>query len=156
VEEVKQQFAESYARTRKRLTQSEWALRFRVSRRTICNWLADVEVKGLIARIRKSPNAVVSREFVESLTAEERATLAGLLEQQERIEADPWSGLTLDELRGRIVRKAFGCDTEELSMMTQYFTDLAGVFTAIEESFRQTVQSHPHEPLEGRGIRSPE
>lgn len=134
LKEIHRQFAESYARSKKKLTQVEWAKRFKVTKRTIVNWLANEDIKALIEVIRGQIDfAVVDREFVERLTTEERADLLVLLEQQKRIDDEPGSELDLKELKDIMVRKAFRSNPKEIKSLIDFLNDMVTVFEGIEK-----------------------
>ena len=134
LKEIHRQFAESYARSKKKLTQVEWAKRFKVTKRTIVNWLADEDVKALIEVIREQIDfAVVDHEFVERLTPDEREDLLVLLEQQKRIDDEPGSELDMKELKDIIVRKAFRSNPKEIKSLIDFLNDMVTVFEGIEK-----------------------
>ena len=134
LKEIHRQFAESYARAKKKLTQVEWAKRFKVTKRTIVNWLADEDVKALIEVIREQIDfAVVDHEFVERLTSEEREDLLVLLEQQKRIDDEPGSELDMKELKDIMVRKAFRSNPKEIKGLINFLNDMVVVFKGIEK-----------------------
>jgi hypothetical protein len=53
------QFAVEYANTKEKQTQSEWAKRYKVSKRTIDRWINSPEVKEVLAEIEQGIVAVV-------------------------------------------------------------------------------------------------
>lgn len=134
LKEIHRQFAESYARSKKKLTQVEWAKRFKVTKRTIVNWLANEDIKALIEVIRGQIDfAVVDREFVERLTTEERADLLVLLEQQKRIDDEPGSELGIEEMKDIIIRKAFRSHPKEVQNLVDFFNDMVAIFQGVEK-----------------------
>ena len=135
--ENQKQFVESYARSREKLTQAEWAKRFRVTRRTIVNWLANPEIRENIENIRKEVVVVIGREFVEQLSPEEKTELLDLLNQQQRIDDEPGSGLGFKELKEIMIRKAFCSNIREVQNLIAFFEDLANVFKGIQNDYRK-------------------
>jgi len=143
LKEIHRQFAESYARAKKKLTQVEWAKRFKVTKRTIVNWLANEDIKALIEVIRGQIDfAVVDREFVERLTSEEREDLLVLLEQQKRIDDEPGSELDMKELKDIIVRKAFRSNPKEIKSLIDFLNDMVTVFEGIEKDGVKGIASY--------------
>ncbi len=134
--ETQRQFAESYAKAKKKLTGAEWAKRFKVTRRTIVNWLANPEICEAIDRLKEEVDVVVDREFVERLSPEERQDLQDLLQQQQRIGARPGSELTLKDLKELMIARAFRSSLREILDLIFYFEDMAEIFKGIEKDQR--------------------
>ena len=131
--ETQSQFAESYAKAKKKLTGTEWAKRFKVTRRTIVNWLANPEIREAIDRLKEEVDVVVDWEFVERLSPEERQDLVDLLKQQQRIDAQPGSELTMKELKDLIVEKAFRSSLREVQDLVFFFDDMSDIFRGIQK-----------------------
>ena len=93
------QFAEAYARAKKKLTGAEWAQRFKVTRRTITNWLRYPQIQAIIQEYKRGSDIAIDRNFVEKLTIDERQELFQLLDQQERIENEPGGQYSFEDLR---------------------------------------------------------
>ena len=137
--ETQRHFAESYAKAKKKLTGAEWAKRFKVTRRTIVNWLANPEMREAIDQLKEEVDVVIDREFVERLSAEERQDLEELLKQQQRIAAQPGSELTMMELKSLIIEKAFRSTLREIQDLVFFFDDMSEIFKGIEKDQRSDV-----------------
>ena len=78
-------------------------------------------------------NVVVDWEFVERLSPEERQDLVDLLKQQQRIDAQPGSELTMKELKDLIVEKAFRSTLREVQDLVFFFDDMSDIFRGIQK-----------------------
>ena len=134
---AQRQFAEAYARAKRRLTGAEWAQRFKVTRRTITNWLRYPQVQAVIQACKRGNDVAIDRDFVEKLSADERHELSELLEQQERIENEPGGEFTFEELKDIIIAKAFRTDEREVVKVLDFLEGMTEVFRAL-------LKARPH------------
>jgi len=83
--------------------------------------------------LKEEVNVVVDWEFVERLSPEERQDLVDLLKQQQRIDAQPGSELTMKELKDLIVEKAFRSTLREVQDLVFFFDDMSDIFRGIQK-----------------------
>jgi len=114
-------------------TGAEWAQRFKVTRRTITNWLRYPQVQEVIQECKGGTDVTVDRDFVEKLSADERRELSKLLDQQERIENEPGGQYSFEELKNFMVAKAFRADENELGKVLSFLEGMTEVFRTLME-----------------------
>ena len=128
---VQRQFAESYARAKRKLTGEEWAKRFQVTRRSITNWMRNPQVQEVIRQSKRSTDVTIDRDFVQELSLDERRELTELLDQQERIDSKPGGEYSLEELQDILVARAFAAEEQEVGKILGFLESVVDTLKAV-------------------------
>ena len=96
------------------------------------------QVREAIRQSRSGADITIDHDFVEELSLEECRELAGLHDQQERIDSGPGGDYSLEELQDILVARAFTAEEQEVGKILDFLESVVDTLKAVRSHVMPT------------------